>query len=144
MDSIDLRILDILQADGRITMKELGQRVGLTSPATIERVKKLEENGVISGYKAVINIQKAGLAVRAFVMLMLTSINKSEFREYIRSQENVLECHRITGEMGYLIDLATADLAGMEKIIDEMSQFGQVRPFIVLSSPIEHKPVLLP
>lgn len=144
MDRIDLHILDILQSEGRITMKELGQRVGLTSPATIERVKKLEESGIVSGYKAVIDPAKAGLSVRAFIMLVVCNGRASDFGQFVREHNNIIQCHRIAGNADYLLEVAVNSLPALEKLVDEFAVFGQTHTCVVLSSPIETKPILLP
>lgn len=144
MDHIDLRILDILQTEGRITMKELGQRVGLTSPATIERVKKLEESGIVSGYKAVIDIAKAGLGVRAFIMLAVQKEPGQNFSNFVREHDSIVQCHRVTGEADYFLEVAVNSLAALEKLADEFLVFGQTRTCIVMSSLLENKPILLP
>lgn len=144
MDNIDLRILDILQTDGRVTMKELGQRVGLTSPATIERVKKLEESGIIGGYRAVINVARAGLQVRAYLFVSLAGQTSAAFLELVRGHEGLLACHRLTGGASYLLETAVADTAALEALLDELSPFGQVETHLVLSTPVSDKKLTLP
>lgn len=144
MDHIDLRILDILQAEGRITMKELGQRVGLTSPATIERVKKLEESGIVSGYKAVINTTKAGLAIRAFIMLIMKSETEQNVNEFVHKHNSIIQCQRITGEADYLLEVAVDSLSALERLMNELLPYGQTRTCVVLSSLKENTPILLP
>jgi len=144
MDNIDLKILDILQSDGRITMKELGTRVGLTSPATIERVKKLEESGVISGYQAIININRAGLSLRAFLLISASDQPAGEISDFARNNDNILRCHRVVGGASHLMEAAVADLSKLEELLDEVAAYGLVESLVVLSSPVEHKAVALP
>lgn len=144
MDSIDRKIIDILQADGRVTMKELGQRVGLTSPATIERVKKLEESGIIACYRAVVNVRRAGLPVRAFILLTATEAEGDTVTAFAASNENILSCHRVAGGVSHLMEAAMADLAALEQLLDDMAELGLAEPLVVLSSPVENKSVALP
>ncbi|MDR3591331.1 MAG: Lrp/AsnC family transcriptional regulator [Negativicutes bacterium] len=144
MDTIDLKIVDILQADGRVTMKELGQRVGLTSPATIERVKKLEESGIIGGYKAIVNIDRAGLPVRVFILLTTADVSAGAVAAFAENHSSILQCHRVAGGVSHLLEGAMADLEGLERLLDELAPLGQAEPFLVLSSPVEHKAVVLP
>ncbi len=145
MDIIDLRILEILLGDGRITMKELGQRVGLTSPATIERVKKLEDTGVISGYKAIINVKKAGLPIHAFILIKITADSFCQtFIEFCSVHNSVLSCHRITGDADYLVEVATTGMDTLEKAIDEFMKYGITKTHLVLSRPVEQKIISLP
>ncbi len=144
MDNIDLRIVDILQTDGRITMKELGQRVGLTSPATIERVKKLEDSGIIGGYRADINIAKAGLPIRAFILVTIGGGSGEALLDYCRNQSMLLECHRLAGSASYLIGAAVADPAALEKLLDELAVYGRTETHLVLSTPVAAKKIILP
>ncbi|MDT8900870.1 Lrp/AsnC family transcriptional regulator [Anaeroselena agilis] len=144
MDNIDLRIIDILQTDGRITMKELGQRVGLTSPATIERVKKLEESGIIGGYRADIDIVKAGLPVKAFILVTIGGCAGDALINFCRNQARLLECHRLAGSASYLISVAVTDTAELEKLLDELAAFGRVETHLVLSTPFTAEKINLP
>ncbi len=144
MDNIDLRIVDILQTDGRITMKELGQRVGLTSPATIERVKKLEDSGIIGGYRADINIAKAGLPVRAFILVTIGGGSGEELLDFCRRHTRLLECHRLAGSASYLLAAAVADTAALEKLLDDLTIYGRTETHLVLSTPISAKKINLP
>jgi Lrp/AsnC family leucine-responsive transcriptional regulator len=144
MDNIDLKILDLLQTDGRITMKELGQRVGLTSPATIERVKKLEESGVIGGYKAILDINRAGLPVRAFILVTTGEQPYGAVADFAKGHESILQCHRVAGGVSYLMETAVTSLQALEHLLDELAPMGMAEPLVVLSTPVEHKPVVLP
>lgn len=144
MDAIDLRIVDILQADGRITMKELGQRVGLTSPATIERVKKLEEIGIIIGYKAVIDMKRAGLPVRAVILVKAHPEKCKPFQSFVSLHSNVLTCHRITGDSDFFVEVAASGMSALEQLIDEFLFFGETKTHVVLSSSTENRPMALP
>jgi len=144
MDSVDIKILDILQVEGRITMKELGLRVGLTSPATIERVKKLEESGIIDGYKAIVNSKQAGLPIRAFLLVTAADPGSATFCDFVRGHHSILQGHRVAGGNSHLLEVAVVDLTAMELLLDEIAQQGLVEPLLVLSTPAENKPVILP
>ena len=98
MDVTDYRIIEILQKDGRISMKDLGKIVGLTSPAVSERVKRLEESGVIEGYKAIVNPDALGRVIKAFIHIALPSDKYELFLETARKDPRIVECHHITGD----------------------------------------------
>ena len=98
MDITDYKIIEILQEEGRISMKDLGKIVGLTSPAVSERVKRLEEAGVIEGYKAIVNPNALGRVIKAFVHISLPSNKYNEFIESARKDPRIVECHHITGD----------------------------------------------
>jgi Lrp/AsnC family leucine-responsive transcriptional regulator len=126
-------------------MKELGERVGLSGPATIERVKKLEETGVISGYQALININKAGLPIRALIFVKFTSDSMCKsFVSFCTAHNRVLSCHRITGDTDYVAEVATPSMDTLEKVIDEFMQYGAVKTHLILSSLVEQKAISLP
>ena len=99
MDITDYRIIEILQDDGRISMKDLGKIVGLTSPAVSERVKRLEEAGVIEGYKAIVNPDALGRVIKAFIHISLPSGKAyDQFLEVAKDDPRIVECHHITGD----------------------------------------------
>src|SRR5262245_10043247 len=97
IDDIDRKILHELQEDARISYAELGRRVGLTTPAVIERVRKLEDRGIITGYRAEVDTAKVGLPITAFVRMSITGVDYSHIIEVAEESREVLECHRGTG-----------------------------------------------
>src|SRR5205809_4959697 len=111
LDAIDLEIVDLLQQDARMTLRDLGTRVGLSGPAVAERVKRLEQRGVLSGYRAIVSPEKLGLPVVAFVTVAMPY----EFRpadvleRAVQHIDDVVECHRITGQDAYLLKVAVPD-----------------------------------
>lgn len=139
MDEIDASIIEILQKFGRITMKELGHRVGLTSPATIERVKKLEENGIITGYCAEIDLKKVGLPIEAIILVTTEHGSCREFAAFAREHPHIMVCHRVTGDACYLVKVAVADMDGLEKVINDITTYGRTQTYIILSSPVSSK-----
>ncbi|WP_246942394.1 Lrp/AsnC family transcriptional regulator [Bacillus pinisoli] len=137
MDSINRKIIDILQVDGRISMTELGKKIALSVPAVTERVKKLEEQGVIEGYRAQINSNKINKSVKAFI-LVKTHRCKA-FREFCKENPHVIECHRLTGEYSYLVKVVTETNDFLEEFIDATMEYGEPYTMINLSSPIQNK-----
>ena len=110
MDVTDYRIIEILQKDGRISMKDLGKIVGLTSPAVSERVKRLEESGVIEGYKAIVNPDALGRVIKAFIHIALPSDKYELFLETARKDPRIVECHHITGDDCSLLKVIVKDM----------------------------------
>jgi DNA-binding Lrp family transcriptional regulator len=137
MDKVNHEILDILQVDGRISMTELGKRVNLSTPAVTERVRKLEEQGVIVGYKAQVNPDKIGKSVKAFILV--ETHRCKPFREFCRKNPLVIECHRLTGQYSYLVKIITDDYESLESFIDSTMDYGQPYTMINLSSPVPTK-----
>ncbi|HEY3319530.1 MAG TPA: Lrp/AsnC family transcriptional regulator [Planctomycetota bacterium] len=142
MDAIDLKILDILQKDGRTSHSELAKTVGLSAPSVGERVKKLEASGIIRRYVALLDPAKVNRPITATIAVSLDKpIHAKAFLQRIQELEDVLECHHVTGEMDYLLKVRTRSTSALEALIS-----GDLRPLegvvhtrtsVVLSSPKE-------
>ncbi|MEW4220242.1 Lrp/AsnC family transcriptional regulator [Rossellomorea marisflavi] len=139
MDEINRQIMEELQQDGRLSMTELGRRVSLSVPAVKERVMRLEEQGVITGYHAKVDPDRVGKTVKAFI-LMKTHRCKA-FRSFCREHTDVMECHRLTGEYSYLVKLVTGTNAELEDFIDAAMEYGEPYTMMNLSSPVPGKPL---
>lgn len=142
MDATDFKIIDLLQEDGRISMKDLGKIVGLTSPAVSERVKRLEEAGVIKGYKAIINPDKLGRVIKSFINISLPSENYQSFIDYVKRENRIVECHHITGDDCLLLKVIVKDMYDLEQVIDRIKQVGKTKTSVILSTVIEGKSIL--
>lgn len=119
MDSIDRQILVELQADGRMPVSALAEKVGLSEAPTWRRVKRLEEDGLIQGYHAAVDRRKLGLGVIAFVNIRFASHDLESarlFAQTIKDEPSVLSCHNVTGDVDYLMMVATRDLDSYEKL----------------------------
>ena len=130
-----------LQSDARVSYAELGRRVGLTTPAVIERVKRLEEEGVITGYRAQINPSKIGLPILAFIRMNIVGVDFSQVIKTAEDSPEVLECHRGTGGDSFIFKVAVADVEHLQIIIDKFTPYGITTTSIVLSSPVQNRTV---
>lgn len=139
MDLTDKKILTILQTQGRISMKHLGQMVSLTPPAVIERVKRLEENGYISGYRAVINTEKLHKKIKAFINVDMEPVKYNFFLEYAKSSPFIYECHHVVGSNCLILKVMVENTEELKAVIDKIKESGRTQTSIILSSPIEHK-----
>jgi Lrp/AsnC family leucine-responsive transcriptional regulator len=124
LDTVDLRILRVLQADGRATYDEVAAAVGLSPSATLRRVKRLEEAGVIAGYVAVVQPEAIGLALTAYITVRLekqsdTHMRKpmDAFRASVQTWPDVVECSSLTGEMDYLLRVLVSDMAHYSRFV---------------------------
>ncbi|MDH3493255.1 MAG: Lrp/AsnC family transcriptional regulator [Acidobacteriota bacterium] len=142
LDEIDWKILVELQKDARLSFAELGRRVGLTTPAIIERVRKLEEAGVITGYRAEIDTTKVGLPVTAFIRMAITGVDYSKIIETAEQAKEVMECHRGTGGDSFIIKVAAASVQHLQEIIDKLTPYGITTTAIVLSSPVKGRVIV--
>ncbi|MEG1284451.1 MAG: Lrp/AsnC family transcriptional regulator [Romboutsia sp.] len=142
MDITDYRIIEILQKDGRVSMKDLGKTVGLTSPAVSERVKRLEESGVIEGYKAIVNPDALGRVIKAFIHISLPSDKYADFLKAAKKDTRIVECHHITGDDCSLLKVIVRDMYELEEVIDSIKQIGSTKTSVILSTPIQAKSIL--
>lgn len=142
MDNTDYKILEILQSDGRISMKELGKKVSLTSPAVAERVKKMEDSGLIMGYTALVNPKKLNKLVRAIINVGLKVAYHKQFIKLAKEEKAIIECHHLTGEDCMQIKVIVEDTEELERLLDRIQEIGSTKTIIILSSPLENKPIL--
>ena len=120
LDSIDRRLLAELQAEGRITNVELAQRVGLTAPPCLRRVRALEESGVIRGYHADLDASKLGFAITVFAMVSLRSQAEEDLRAFeahVKTLPEVRECHMLNGEIDFILKIVAGDLKAFQDIL---------------------------
>ena len=140
-DDIDKKILNILQSNAKITNAQLSKEIGLSPAPTLERVKKLENSGVIKSYHAVLDTEKIGLGVNTFVQVSLLGHNKeiiTDFVEEIRKVPEVIECHHITGSCDFILRVIAEDIASYQKLmlekISEIRLVDNMQSMIILST----------
>lgn len=140
MDSVDKDILMHLQGEARLSMTSIGKLIGLSQPAITERVKKLEEQGIISNYRTIVSKDKIGKSTVAFILFR--TIQCLDFVDYCENTPQVVECHRISGEYNYLIKVVVESTKELELFENESMKYGNSTTLISLSSPIDYKPLL--
>jgi Lrp/AsnC family leucine-responsive transcriptional regulator len=142
IDDIDCAILVKLQSDARISFAELGRVVGLSTPAVIERVHRLEERQVITGYHALVDPSKVGLPVRAFVKVTVAGDKLMRFAAVVRKLPEVLQCHRVTGAESFRVQVAVRDVTHLQKVIDSMMPYVATNTSMILASPVPWNAIL--
>lgn len=142
MDNTDIKILEILQHNGRISMKELGKLVSLSPPAVSERVKRLEDQGIIKNYVAVVDSKKLHKKVMAYINVAMKVSNHKAFLKLAHEENAIVECHHLTGEDCMMIKVLVEDTMELERLLDKIQQIGNTKTTIILSSPLEFKPIL--
>lgn len=140
-DSTDWRLLDLLQSDARQTFAELGRKVRLSPPAVAERIRRLEDRGVITGYRAQLDPSKLGLSLEVFLRVQVPPKEYGKFQAHVQKQPRILECHHLTGAESFLVRAVLPDVKALEDLIGRLSAFGQTTTSIVLSSPMKPRPV---
>lgn len=141
LDNIDKNILTILQEDGRIRNSELAKKINISPPPTAERVKKLEKNGYIKKYAALVDPEKVGVSCFTYVEVTLVRHDKNAVERFTKSivkLDEVLECHHITGEADYLLKIATKDIPTYEQFIIQtltaLPDVQNLKTLVVLST----------
>ena len=140
LDSCDVRILAELQAEARITLAELGRRVHLSQPAVAERVRKLEAAGVITGYRASVNLAALGYGIRALVRVGRTDY--AAMAQLIGRLPEVVNAWNITGEDSWALEIAVADVAHLDAVVSQLCLLGDSSTSIILKTLREHQAML--
>lgn len=140
LDAYDTRILAELQADARLSMAELGRRVHLSQPAVTERVRKLESAGVITGYRASVDLAKLGYGIRAIVR-----VGRAEYARVVKLVRETPECinaYNVTGEDSWIIEIAVIDVAHLDAVVTKFCLLTETATSIILNPAREHQPML--
>jgi Lrp/AsnC family leucine-responsive transcriptional regulator len=144
LDDTDWRVLKELQLDGRLSYHELGRRVGLSAPAVAERVRRLEDGGVIASYQAKVDAARAGFPVAAFLQLRCRPghclLGTSEADDY----PEVVDIHKLSGDHCTLLKVRATSIEHLEGVIDRIGQHGELRTSVVLSTQFADRPVEAP
>lgn len=141
MDQTDFKIISILQRDGRISMKELGKEVSLSPPAVAERVKRLEDDGVIEKYKAVINNEKVGKPINVLINASIKPEKQEAFLEFAKKSEEIVECYHVTGPHSMIMRAYLREMTHLEELVGKIQFYGNTETFIIMSTPIEGKEI---
>lgn len=141
LDDIDWKILEELQQNARTAFAELGRRVGLSTPAVAERVRRMEDAEVILGYHAQIAPAKVGLPMQAFIRVNVAGDKLTKFAILVQECPEVLECHRVTGSESFIIKVAVSDNNHLEHVIDSLMPYVATTTSMILSSPLTWSPV---
>jgi len=141
LDDTGWQILKALQENGRLSFVALGRQVGLSPPAAAERVRRLEEAGVISGYRAEVDAGQVGLSVMAFIRLQTARAAYSQLLAAVGKLPAVVECHHLAGPDAFILKVVAATVADLDTVIDQLGEYGETHTSIVLSSPIAGRPL---
>lgn len=128
LDDIDIKILEILQREGRTRRNDLAEAIGLSLPAASERLRKLEENRIITGYHATLDYKRLGNDITAFIVVSVdSSRHYGQFIEHAQALEEILECHAITGEGTHMLKVRTSNTASLERLLAKIQAWPGVQ-----------------
>jgi Lrp/AsnC family transcriptional regulator, leucine-responsive regulatory protein len=136
MDELDRQILMVLQDQARISMTELGKIVALSQPAVTERVRRMEEKGIIDHYRAIVSPEKVNKHIIAFLLFQTNGCES--FVKFCQDSLDVVELHRISGQYNFLMKVVTDSLQSLEVLTNTLGVHGDSSTLIVLSSPIKN------
>ncbi|WP_432027160.1 Lrp/AsnC family transcriptional regulator [Streptomyces sp. 1222.5] len=140
-DATDWRILEVLQREGRASYAELARAVSMSPSAVTERVRRLEEAGVIQGYAAVVDPERLGLPILAFVRLRYPNGNYKPFHDLVAATPEILEAHHVTGDDCFVIKVTARSMSHLEEISGKIGALGSVTTSVVYSSPLPRRPL---
>lgn len=140
LDDINRDLLDLLQVDGRMSYRELGERIGLTAPAVAERVRKLEDAGVIRGYRAVVDYEALGFPILSIIRLSAPP-GSTEVDDTVRAIPEVIEANRVTGSESHVIRARVRTTGHLEELLHRLWRSGDSNTNIVTSSPVPRRPM---
>lgn len=141
MDKIDAAILNFLQKDARMSVKDIAQAVYLSSPAVSTRIEKLEKEGIIKGYSAKIDLSKVGYTVTAYINLVMKPTLRPKFYSFVEGVPNVLECSFVTGEYSMHMKTAFRSTQELDAFVTELQHFGSTSTQVVFSTGIEQREI---
>lgn len=142
IDDTSWRLLRALQEDARRSFSELGRRVGLSPPAVAERVRRMEEMGIIRHYRVTLDITRLGYPITAFVRLAPRPDSRDRIPQVALGLSEVVECHNLVGEDGYLMKIIAGSLRHLEALVDTLARHGETQTSLVLSTPVPGKMIL--
>jgi Lrp/AsnC family leucine-responsive transcriptional regulator len=143
LDEISRNLLSSLQEDARLSYAELGRRVGLSPAATAERLRRLEEGGIITGYRVEIDRDARGLPIMAIVRLSCDGVKYRPFLKAVQALESVMECHHVAGGDAFILKVVAGSVEELERVVEKLLDFGVPTTSIVFSSPVARRKLRL-
>lgn len=134
MDRLDFKILNILQKNARITVKQIAEECYISSPSVSTRLQNLENKGFVKSYQAIVDYQKLNFSIKAYIQCAVNAKIKSDFYEYVEKVPNVVECDCITGDYSMLIKVFFENTVELDSFINDLQQFGDTKTHIVFST----------
>jgi Lrp/AsnC family leucine-responsive transcriptional regulator len=144
LDGIDCAILDELQEDSRISHAELGRRVHLTAPAVSARIQRLQDAGIIRGFRVELGLTELGLEVQAFVRVRADSPRRRAFLDAVTDRQEVLECHHVTGDDCCWVKVAARSMTHLDEVVEDLGRFGPTTTSIVFASQVLRRTIRQP
>lgn len=142
VDAINVKILKCLQQNARLSNAEIGRQVGISSPAVSERIKKMEDLGIIEGYQTIVSPFEIGYQLKAIITLRAFMGKLKPFLEKVKTFDEVINCYRITGDENIVMEVVLKNQKHLETFIDQLISYGESKTQIVLSRVVKQKEVI--
>ena len=142
MDQLNRGILECLQKNARFSHAEIGRIVGISSPAVNERIKKMEDSGVIRGYRTEVSSFECGYQLRAIITVRAFMGKLKPFLDQVKGFGEVVNCYRITGNENIVMEVVLVDQKHLERFIDKLIVYGETKTQIILSKVVDHQPII--
>lgn len=142
IDTLNAKILKCLQDNARLSNAEIGRQVGISSPAVSERIKKMEDIGIIEGYKTIVSPFEIGYQLKAIITLRAFMGKLKPFLEKVKTYDEVINCYRITGDENIVMEVVLKNQKHLETFIDQLISYGESKTQIVLSRVVKQKGVI--
>ena len=139
LDETGINLLSALQDDARLSYAELGRRIGLSPAATAERLRRLEEAGIVTGYRVEIDREAVGLPVLAIVRMSCDGVKYRPFLKAVQAMERVMECHHVAGGDAFVLKVVAESVEELGRVVEKLLDFGVPTTSIVFSSPVSRR-----
>lgn len=139
MDELDRKIIRLMTQNARMPVKDIAQEVNLTSPAVSSRIRRLEQEGIISGYTVVLRPPESSTRVEALIFISAKPEQHSDFLALLEHEPQVLQCFRVTGSYSYIVKANCADIESLESLITDLQEMGSTSTQIILSTPVNRQ-----
>jgi Lrp/AsnC family leucine-responsive transcriptional regulator len=139
MDKLDVILIKLLQEDSRITISELSKQLSLSRPSISERILRLQEKGVIEEFSARVSLNAMGRNTILYIQLSSLKVSPDVIEEMISNDQDIIECHRVTGHIDYFIKAAVDGMDGMRLLIDRLMPYGVVNTSVIIKSPVPYR-----
>lgn len=137
MDKTNWKLLKLLESNGRLTYAELGKMVHLTAPAVAERVRKLEESGVITGFSVQVNLEKAGIPITALVECQVYRTKEREFKALIMGLDEVIECYNVTGPYAFILKVGVKSMSKLDALLERLIDLSDTNTMMIMTTPVK-------
>ena len=144
MDKTDLKILNALQTDARISLKSLADQCFISSPAISARITRLKKNGIIHDYQANLNYEKLNYHIKAYIQLQLDPAKKERFYPFVTTVPNILECDCVTGDYSQILKVVFESTQSLDEFVNRLQKFGKTSTQIVFSTSVTNRGLKLP